>query len=42
MHNTIPNTDKLGEQFLPLTYLTPIQEILFGTQTISQRQNRPD
>ena len=42
MHNTNPNTDKLGEQFLPLTYLTPIQEILFGTQTISQRQNRPD
>ncbi len=42
MHNTNPNTDKLRDDFLPLTYLNSIQDLLFGTQTINQRQNRPD
>lgn len=42
MHNTNPNTDKLRDEFLPLTYLNSFQDLLFGTQTIYQRQNRPD
>jgi UDP-N-acetylglucosamine diphosphorylase/glucosamine-1-phosphate N-acetyltransferase len=42
MHNISPNTEKLQEKFLPLTYLTPFQEILFGTQTINQRYNHPN